>query len=195
VLVLMSGRARLSILCGENGTEQALGLRYAPAILEYDEGDQPGTHSRQIAAESQCRFLAYGRSEFAALLKLFPQFAANVAVAILAERRLLMDFISGHLTTPAIGRMARYVLNRISEENSPAAGNGCCVVEMTQDDLAMHAGVSRVWVNRVMRKLIDQSIVDCSRGRIFVRNRAALRKLAFGSGLESSALEFACKPH
>ena len=179
VLVLMSGRVRLSVLCAENGTEQAFGLRNAPAIIEYDEAELPGRRSRHVEAESACKFLAYGHPEFASLLTAFPRFAANVAVALLGERRLLLDFISGQLTTAAIGRMARYVLSRLNEGEA-SQGARLAELRVTQDDLAIHAGVSRVWVNRILRSLADQSIVECSRGRIIVRDRGALNRLAFG---------------
>ncbi len=51
-------------------------------------------------------------------------------------------------------------------------------IPLTQDELAELVGGTRPSVNQVLRRFVDEGVLELSRGRIIVTDVAALRRLS-----------------
>ena len=79
------------------------------------------------------------------------------------------------LETPrrtAAGRAHRHVRPRPSPAAKPVT------IPLTQDELAELVGGTRPSVNQVLRRFVDEGMVELGRGRIVVTDAAALRRAA-----------------
>ena len=63
-----------------------------------------------------------------------------------------------------------------STDSSPAAKP--VTIPLTQDELAELVGGTRPSVNQVLRRFVDEGMLELSRGRIVVTDAAALRRAA-----------------
>ena len=70
------------------------------------------------------------------------------------------------------------VLRRLSDLALLYGDGARTEIPLTQEDLSTMAGTTRPTANRVLRELADAGVVELSRGRIVVTNRAALTRRA-----------------
>jgi CRP/FNR family cyclic AMP-dependent transcriptional regulator len=109
--------------------------------------------------------------------------AANPAVdrfllAVLSDRnRALTEHLVELLFTPVDRRVYRRLLE-LADHAEDADGQGADVVTIRQSELATLAGTTRATVNRVLRRAADVGMVEPSRGRTRILDRAGLERLA-----------------
>jgi CRP-like cAMP-binding protein len=93
-------------------------------------------------------------------------------VALAARVRRLSDLLVEALYLPADAR----VLRRLGElVEAYGADDGGVVIPLTQEEVAGLAGTSRATVNRVLRDAERRGELELRRGRVVVRDAAALR--------------------
>ena len=113
-------------------------------------------------------------SRFIELREQFPH-VTEVLVSLLARRnRTMVARLAEALYVPADARVARRLFD-IAQKFAPDSPDALL---LTQDDLAGLAGTTRETVNRVLRLLAEDGVVELGRGRIAVLDRAALAALA-----------------
>lgn len=98
-----------------------------------------------------------------------------VEILALRVRRLSAHLLEA-LHSPVEQRVVRRLLTLCWQYGGDAAGP--VSLPLTQADLAELAGATRPTVNRVLRTLEDDGAIALARGRIDVRDRAALRRAA-----------------
>jgi len=116
--------------------------------------------------------LALERSAFARLRAEQPS-VERLLVAVLAAR---VNRLSAHLVEALYLPVDKRLLRRLVELCRVYGGPGATrvVIPLTQEDLAGLAGTTRPTVNSVLRSLQDAGTVSLSRGRVEVRDVAAL---------------------
>ena len=114
------------------------------------------------------------RDDFARLRATIPELDEVLTTALVSEVRRLAAALVDALYVPA----DRRVLRRLRELVSLYGGDPPVVIPVTQDDLAQLAGTTRPTANRVLRAAEGKGVVSLSRGRIEVRDTAALDRLA-----------------
>lgn len=96
-----------------------------------------------------------------------------VEILALRVRRLSAHLLEA-LHSPVEQRVVRRLLTLCWQYGGDAPGP--VSLPLTQADLAELAGATRPTVNRVLRTLEDGGVIALARGRIDVRDRAALRR-------------------
>ena len=137
----------------------------------------PGAHrSATVVSHGRGATLMVGRGPFEALRAADANFD-RVLLSVLAERnRALTAHVVELLFSPVDQRVCRRLL--AFSEAVGAVSDGWVI--LNQADLATLAGTTRSTVNRVLRRVEDQGLVELARGRIKVVDEPALRRYATG---------------
>jgi CRP-like cAMP-binding protein len=132
-----------------------------------------------VMAIEPVRTLSIPASVFHDLRERNPRLEALVS-RLLAER---VDELSAQLLEAMYDPLERRVVRRLVSLTvtfGVAAGPPTTpvTIPLTQDELAELVGGTRPSVNQVLRRLVDEGVVELSRGRIIVTDVAALRRTA-----------------
>jgi CRP-like cAMP-binding protein len=132
-----------------------------------------------VMAIEPVRTLSIPASVFHDLRERNPRLEALVS-RLLAER---VDELSAQLLEAMYDPLERRVVRRLVSLTvtfGVAAGPPTTpvTIPLTQDELAELVGGTRPSVNQVLRRLVDEGVVELSRGRIIVTDAAALRRTA-----------------
>jgi CRP-like cAMP-binding protein len=100
----------------------------------------------------------------------------RLVTQILVQR---VDELSGLLVEAMYDSLEVRVVRRVVRlaETYPTR-NGHVTIPLTQDELAELVGGTRPSVNQVLRRLVDQGLLQVGRGRIIVNDIASLRRQA-----------------
>jgi CRP/FNR family cyclic AMP-dependent transcriptional regulator len=99
---------------------------------------------------------------------------------LLAQR---VDELSAQLLEAMYDPLERRVVRRLAALTvtfgaAASAPVAPVTIPLTQDELAELVGGTRPSVNQVLRKFVDEGVIELSRGRIIVTDAAALRRLS-----------------
>lgn len=160
---------RISLPSGDAATVNVLGPGSSWGELALLRAD--GTRTATVTSLEPAETIAIPASAFQQLCRRRPEVQRTLAV-ILAER---VDELSRRLLEMSYVGLDRRVHRRLLElaESYPDA-----VVPLTQSQLADLTGGTRPTVNQILQRLADQGIVEIGRGRVAVRDLAALRRKA-----------------
>jgi CRP-like cAMP-binding protein len=130
-----------------------------------------------VVALEPVRSLSLPAAVFHDLRERNPRLEALVS-RLLAQR---VDELSAQLLEAMYDALERRIVRRLAaltvtfgpEAAPPSAP---VTIPLTQDELAELVGGSRPSVNQVLRRLVDEGMLELSRGRIVVTNAAALRR-------------------
>ena len=132
-----------------------------------------------VVALEPVRTLSIPASVFHDLRERNPRLEALVS-RLLAQR---VDELSAQLLEAMYDTLERRVVRRLAalavtfgSDSSPAAKP--VTIPLTQDELAELVGGTRPSVNQVLRRFVDEGMLELSRGRIVVTDAAALRRAA-----------------
>ena len=132
-----------------------------------------------MVALEPVRTLSIPASVFHDLRERNPRLEALVS-RLLAQR---VDELSAQLLEAMYDTLERRVVRRLAAltvtfgtDSSPAAKP--VTIPLTQDELAELVGGTRPSVNQVLRRFVDEGMLELSRGRIVVTDAAALRRAA-----------------
>ena len=132
-----------------------------------------------VVALEPVRTLSIPASVFHDLRERNPRLEALVS-RLLAQR---VDELSAQLLEAMYDTLERRVVRRLAAltvtfgaNSSPTAKP--VTIPLTQDELAELVGGTRPSVNQVLRRFVDEGMLELSRGRIVVTDAAALRRAA-----------------
>jgi CRP-like cAMP-binding protein len=114
------------------------------------------------------------RDDFEALRANRPKINEMLTEALVEEVRRLSAALIEALYVP----VERRVWLRLIDLVERFGGDTPTVIPLTQDDIAQLAGTTRPTANRVLRTGEEKGVLELGRGRIEVRDRTALRRLA-----------------
>jgi CRP-like cAMP-binding protein len=118
--------------------------------------------------------LSVHRDDFEALRANRPKINEMLTEALVEEVRRLSAALIEALYVP----VERRVWLRLIDLVERFGGDTPTVIPLTQDDIAQLAGTTRPTANRVLRTGEEKGVLELGRGRIEVRDRTALRRLA-----------------
>jgi CRP-like cAMP-binding protein len=131
---------------------------------------EESVRSATVVALEHTETLRFTRADFEALWDNHPDAGRVVAEILDARLRATSQALLEALYLPAETRVLRHLahLAEIYTRNSSTA------IPLTQGDLASLAGTTRQTVNRVLGQAQDVGMITLARGRIVVRDQAAL---------------------
>jgi CRP-like cAMP-binding protein len=133
--------------------------------------------SATAVARDACELLFISRTEFMAFLRERPESMMPI-VELLCERlRLATDHLADAAFLVLSRRLAKQLMFLLEREASPASGEA---LHVSHAELASMLGVSREQVSRQLSTWSDRGILDQGRGRLVIRDRAALAQVITG---------------
>lgn len=169
-VVLISGRLGV-YLTGRNGREMLL---YSVAPGQTCVQTTLGVlgqarYSGEAIAETDASVVMIPRAQFEALVSGSPAFRSFVFCAFASRLSDLMSLLEQVAFVSVGQRLARALLERAGPDGEIAA---------THQELAVVIGSAREVVSRRLEALSSKGLVESERGRIRIRNRARLQRLA-----------------
>lgn len=116
--------------------------------------------------------------DFAGIFQESPSLSALMFMASQQERVYLMDRIVSLGRTPAVSRLAAFLLHIYSRLKSGAQTPTKLEIPLTQDHLADILGLTPVHINRTYRKIEQQGAILRSGRSVTILDVAALREIA-----------------
>lgn len=147
-------------------------LRAAPAIIDLSHADDPSAgHGAGHWIVELASVHLYTRDRLQKAFETSPRFASNFVRLLNSQSRFAIRALSR--SDSGLRRLSSSLLSRVDEG---ATSSQKLVV--TQSQLAIETGLSRQWVNRLLRQLERQGIVEMGRGHVLLHAPAALRHAA-----------------
>ena len=134
----------------------------------------PGPRRGTAVSLDDGQTLSLHRDDFQTLRASTPKVNEMLTAALVDEIRRLSAALVDALYVP----VERRLWLRLNELVELYGGDAPVVIPLTQDDLAQLAGTTRPTANRVLRAGEEQGVLQLARGRIEVRDRTALQRLA-----------------
>ena len=128
--------------------------------------DPTARRSATVVALEQGHTLA----QFTALRRRYPQVDRVLTAMLAANVRRLSAQVLESMYLPVDERLAR----QLARLAATYGGH----IPLTQDDVAGMVGTTRATANAVLRRLEDRGVLTLRRGRITVRDAAALERIA-----------------
>lgn len=147
-------------------------LRTAPAIIDLSNADDPSAEhwaGHWIVEPASVHFYTHDRLQKA--FEKSPRFASNFVHLLNSQSRFAIRLLSR--SDSGLRRLSISLLSRVEDG---ATSSQKLVV--TQSQLAIETGLSRQWVNRLLRQLERQGIAEMRRGHLLLHTPAALRNAA-----------------
>jgi CRP-like cAMP-binding protein len=135
--------------------------------------DRP--RSASVTAMEGCELLVVERRGFRALLVSVPNLAVNLLLVMARRMRMLSDRTQNMSLLNVECRLARTILS-LAEQfgKQEPRGEILLTLKLSQQDLANMVGATRELVNRRLKGWQDQGIIDIEKGRVVIRDAAAL---------------------
>lgn len=171
--LVRSGRlaVRVSTIGGDTATLTVLspGDAFGELALVGENNERTAT----VVALEPCETISLRRADFDALCRRHPG-VEQLLVQILARR---VDDLSRALLEALYVGVDRRVMRRLVRlADIYGPGSDTATIPITQDDLAGMAGTTRPTVNQVLQGLAASGALALGRGRIELRDVAALRR-------------------
>lgn len=157
--IVRSGWLHSSAALG-NGGRQILRLHFAGDVLGAGLlafRDSPET----ITAITDVTLCPFSRERFAALLNEHPRLGALILSLTVAERVSLADRLASIGRTPArarVGALICEIATRLRQANM--LDDGRFVLPLTQEEIGDATGLTAVHVNRMMRTLAEDGLIE-----------------------------------
>lgn len=126
------------------------------------------TQQVHAIAESEATLVWIDQSLIDQLLSEGPDFAQWLLFAMANKLRTALDRVEGGFTLPASARIAR-VLSELTANAGP-------VIDMTQQQLADHVGVSRVTAGQILRQFAEEGLIKRRYGKLEITDIEGLSR-------------------
>jgi CRP/FNR family cyclic AMP-dependent transcriptional regulator len=161
---------------GERATINVLSPGDIVGELSLLEDQASGHRSATVTALEATQTRALTGTAFQALCREHPGVRVVLGAA-LAER--IRELSARLLEAMYVGLDRRVYRRLLDLATVYGTGNGdAVIVPLTQEQLADLVGGTRPSVNQVLQRLLAQDVIDLGRGRVVVRDVAALRRKA-----------------
>lgn len=163
--IVRSGWLHSSAALG-NGGRQILRLHFAGDILGLSLlafQDSP----EALTAITDVTLCPFSRERFATLLSEHPRIGALILGLIVAERASLADRLASIGRTPArarVGALLCEIVARLRHANM--IEDGKFVLPLTQEEIGDATGLTAVHVNRMMRALAEDGLIERSNSHV-----------------------------
>ena len=144
-------------------------LSPAPAIIELPAGPDPD-RCHWVADHADVYF--YSQPALLAAVALAPAFGCNFIEILCAQQTKVTETLYDPVSM-GVRRLARSLLARAGE--SGGEEESCAKVAVTQAELAFESGLSRQWVNRLLRGLEKQGVAQVGRGYVVLHSSTTIR--------------------
>ena len=141
-----------------------------------------GRRTATIEAIEATVTMSLGYADFERLCAVHPEVNRLLLRLLAARVARLTDALMEALHAPAEQRLLRRLLALCGLYSTPGQGSSRITIAINQTGLAELAGVSRPTANRMLRRLEAEGVIELLRGRITVRDLAALRRAAGVTG-------------
>jgi CRP-like cAMP-binding protein len=181
MMVVITGLLRASLF-SENGKEILLAYIHAGDVVGEIAVLDGGPRSATVTAEESSELLIVERAKLAPFLAEHGHVGVSLIVSLCRRLRNATDMLSEHSNLGVPQRLARAIL-RLAVEMSPQ-GSEMRVRELKlrQSDLGSYTGLARENVNRQLREWVDAGWLELGRGRMIIKDSAALEKIAGSLG-------------
>ena len=162
---------RITTPMGDKATVRVFGpADYFGELAMLSSGPRHGSAICLDAGET----LSLHREDFQELRATRPRINEVLTVALVTEVRRLSAALIEALYVPVERRVWLRLIDLVELYGDDAP----VVIPLTQDDIAQLAGTTRPTANRVLRAGEEQGVLRLARGRLEVRDRTALGRLA-----------------
>lgn len=168
VYQVVEGRVRQSIL-DENGNEILLHIYESGDVFGDTLGLGDLSYPLWLSTSGSATLRRWSVSVFARLRAEYADVEAAVAAQTAKRFRMAIAILTELATLDANGRVAGRLCHLAASVQSPRPLN------LSQEDLAMMANVSRQTVNKVLASLAEKGIVTGGYGNILVNDLGALK--------------------
>lgn len=177
IVIVAKGHLRISLsnVDGKRHVVSYLGAGEIFDLLPVMDGG-PAIHDAEAGTETE--LLVLPAAVFQELQRKNPE-VTNAAIRLLNTRaRRLYDGLADAMLLTLSQRCARSLLEVMQALGEPTGESGSMCVRLPQSELADMLGNARPVVNRVLRKLQHDGVIELGYQRIIVLRPAALREVA-----------------
>lgn len=172
LFVVQSGWLHSSLYLG-NGSRQIMRLHFSSDILglpllAFEESPE------SVTAVTDVTLSPFSRERLASFFAEHPRLAALTLALSVADRVALADRLASIGRTSARARVASLLCEIIHRQE--LTGNSCEALHLplTQEEMGDATGLTAVHVNRMMRKLAEEGIIERSGNTIRFKDRQRL---------------------
>ena len=152
----------------DRGDKQPAHFIAAPAIIKLSSQPETGP-CHWLAGQADVYF--YRQAALRAAFVCAPGFAFNFVEALCTQHTMVIETL-GDPAPVGVARLAGSLLARSGSDDGE-----CSKVWITQAELACETGLSRQWVNRLLRGLEKRGIAQLGRGYVVLSAPARLMSL------------------
>ena len=171
--IVASGWLHSSAVLG-NGSRQIMRFLFQGDLVGLSMlafADSPET----VTAVTDASLCPITRERFAALIADHPRIGALVLGVTVAERAALADRLASIGRTPARARVGALICELFARMRRLGLVEGDSIsLPLTQEDIGDATGLTSVHVNRMMRGLVEDGIIERNGGHIHLRDEARL---------------------
>lgn len=179
LFVLVEGRVRM-VAQTEEGRQVVLNLiRPLDCFGELSLLDGSPRNATAVA-ETDCVMLVMSRMDFFDLLRSSPEFSLGVLRMLSARFRLANDMLEAVTLHTLPQRLAQALLALVTHDGIARVQRGHTELTISQSDLALLVGASRVSVNKHLQNWKADGMIELGRSRILVRDTQGLVDLLKG---------------
>jgi CRP-like cAMP-binding protein len=173
LFIVRSGWLHSSVVLG-NGSRQIIRFHFEGDMLGMPLLAFPAS-PESVTAATDVTLAPFGRDRVAALVGEHPRLAALLLSLAIVERVMFADRLALLGRTPARARVAAVLCDiymRMRALGTPEGGP--IPLPLTQDDIGDATGLTAVHVNRMMRVLVEERIIERRSGVIGILDEARL---------------------
>jgi CRP/FNR family transcriptional regulator, anaerobic regulatory protein len=161
--VVRSGWLHASVVLG-NGSRQIMRFLFQGDILGLPQ--LPFAFSPEtVTAVTDVTLAPFSREKFSALLGDHPRLGALILSLVVADRVTLSDRLASIGRTPARARVGALICEIFARMRRLGAETGGGIqLPLTQEDIGDATGLTAVHVNRMMRGLVEDGIIERNGG-------------------------------
>lgn len=178
LFILLSGLVKVTVTTSA-GAETILALRGRGDVVGELAAIDENPRTATVCALGQVGALRVSGARYLALCRTSPVIAQRTMEILIGKIRNATDHRAAMRGQQARYRIAK-LLCGLAERHGCEGGAGPVVLPVTQPDLAALAGVAGSTVERILKELREQRIVDTRYREIVIRQLDVLRVQAFG---------------
>jgi CRP/FNR family transcriptional regulator, anaerobic regulatory protein len=159
----------------DNGTRQIMRLHFPGDVLGLSSLAF-GRSADSIVAVTDVSLCPFEKQRLASLFDDHPRIAALLFTLAIAERATLADRLASIGRTAARARVGALICEIFARLRISDGGIDQLVMPLTQEEIGDATGLTAVHVNRMMRVLVDDGLIERSGHAIRLRNEARLAR-------------------
>lgn len=131
-----------------------------------------------IYAMDDVRLLSLSDHEYHALLAKYPDVSTTIMICISQKLNMLVDWLERYATSGIPARIANVLLLFAEKYGVPASGGIRINHRMTDSELGVYIGAKRETVNRTLKKLRDNNLIQKNEEFLYILDVEELKRLA-----------------